>query len=162
MNTDFQIEVKKGEKLSVMIVDDEEDIRETLRMFLEMLDIFSFIVEAKDGGDAYRKCQNQSFDLIITDLMMPLVKGIDFIQNYKIKEKRENLAPTPFIILSGNITGIEVKRALGLGVKYALTKPCSADDFMSKIKEVLAKDKRNKVKVLKTGEEEPQEIEAAE
>ena len=79
----MKIEPKAGEKLSILIVDDEDDVRETLKMFIEMMKVFEFIVEARDGSEATRKCQNQKFDLIITDLMMPNVRGIEFIQNFK-------------------------------------------------------------------------------
>jgi YesN/AraC family two-component response regulator len=145
-----KLELKPNEKLSVMIVDDEEDIRETLRMFLEMMEIFTSIVEAEDGGDAMRKTENQKFDLIITDLMMPKVRGIQLIEKFKREEKKKaEPNPTPFIILSANVTGDEVTKAIHFGVKYVITKPCSADEFVNKVQEVLVKEKRSKIKVLK-------------
>ena len=146
----MKIEPKLGEKISILIVDDEEDIRGTLRMFLEMMEVFDFIVEAKDGSEAIRKCQNQKFDVIVTDLMMPNVKGIEFIQNFKAQEKREGVEnPTPILILSANITGDEVKKAIAFGIKNVITKPCSAEEFINKITEVLVKFKRNKLKITK-------------
>lgn len=146
----MRIEPKLGEKLSILIVDDEEDIRGTLKMFLEMMEVFDFIVEAKDGSEAIRKCQNQKFDVIITDLLMPNIRGIEFIQNFKAQEKREKVEnPTPILILSANITGDEVKKAIQFGIKYVITKPCSAEEFINKITEVLVKHKRNKIKILK-------------
>lgn len=146
----MKVEPKLGEKLSILVVDDEEDIRGTLKMFLEMMEVFDFIVEAKDGAEAIRKCQNQKFDVIITDLMMPNIKGIDFIQNFRAQEKREKIEnPTPIVILSANITGDEVKKAIQLGIKYVVTKPCSAEEFINKTTEVLVKHKRGKVKVTK-------------
>lgn len=146
----MKIEPKIGEKISILVVDDEEDIRGTLKMFLEMMEVFDFIVEAQDGSEAIRKCQNQKFDVIITDLMMPNIKGIDFIQNFRAQEKREKIEnPTPIVILSANVTGDEVKKAIQLGIKHVVTKPCSAEEFINKITEVLIKHKRNKIKVLK-------------
>jgi YesN/AraC family two-component response regulator len=139
------LSLKSGHRLSVLIVDDEADIRETLKMFLEMMEVFTFIVEASDGSDAFQKVQRQQFDLIITDLMMPKVKGIELIQNIKKHEKKENLTETPIIILSANITGDSVVEALQLGVKTALTKPCKTDDFIDKVEEMLLKFKKNKV-----------------
>jgi YesN/AraC family two-component response regulator len=145
-----KLELKPNEKLSVMIVDDEEDIRETLRMFLEMMELFTSIVEAEDGGDALRKTENQKFDLIITDLMMPKVRGIQLIEKYKREEaKKPEVNPAAFIILSANVTGEEVTKAIHFGVKYVITKPCSADEFVDKVQEVLAKEKRSKVRILK-------------
>ena len=140
--------LNQNHKLSVMVVDDEEDIRETLKMFLEMMNVFTFIVDAVDGAEGFRKFQKQKFDLVITDLMMPKVKGIDLIQNIKQLEEKENLPATPIIILSANITGDNVSRAMEMGVKYALTKPCRTDDFTGKIEEVLLKHKKDKVKKI--------------
>ena len=149
----MKLELRPGEKLNALVVDDEDDIRETLKMFLQMMGIFTFIIEAKDGGDAYRKCQVQKFDLIITDLMMPVVKGIDFIRSYKAHEVREKMTenPTPIIILSANVTGAEVTKALKFGVKYVITKPCTAEQFIAKVTDVLIKHKRDKIKVIKEG-----------
>lgn len=143
----MKIVPKPGQKLSVMVVDDEADIREALVTFLEMMEVFNFIVEAKDGQDAFMRYQNQSFDLIVTDLIMPISSGIDLIQNIKKVEKKKE-AKTPMMILSANLTSEEVKKAIAFGVKHALTKPCTAQDFMDKVTEVMAKTKRDKVKVL--------------
>ena len=57
------ITVKPGERVSVLIVDDEADIREMLKEFLHSMDCFDFIVEAEDGHRAITKAQNQKFDL---------------------------------------------------------------------------------------------------
>lgn len=136
-------------KLSALIVDDEEDIRETLKSYLEMMDIFTSIVQSPDGGDAFTKSQNQSFDLIISDLMMPKVSGLTFVENIvkkdSIKNPRDRMS---IILLSGSITNAELSRAVELGVKNILTKPCSAQVFADKVREVLFREKRHKVKSL--------------
>ncbi|MBT4791774.1 MAG: response regulator transcription factor [Halobacteriovoraceae bacterium] len=146
----MKLELKPEQKLSILLVDDEADIRETLRMFLEMMELFDFIVEAADGSEATRKCQNQEFDIIITDLLMPNVRGIEFIQNFKAQQSRKKKDDiTPIIILSANVTGEEVTKAIHFGVKNVITKPCTAEEFISKVTEVLMKYKRNKIRVLK-------------
>lgn len=146
----MKMELRPNQKLSVLVVDDEDDIRETLRMFLEMMELFTFIVEAVDGSDAFKKAQNQQFDLIITDLMMPKVKGIEFISHYQAFEnsiKREK--KTPFIILSANVGAAEVKLAIDMGIRNVVTKPCTADAFVAKVQEVLRKNCRDKLKITK-------------
>lgn len=149
----MKMELRPGQKLSVLVVDDEEDIRETLRMFLEMMELFTFIVEAVDGSDAFKKAQNQQFDLIITDLTMPKMKGIELISNFRAYEnsiKREK--KTPFIILSANVGAAEVKQAIEMGIRNVVTKPCTADAFVSKVQEVLKKNSREKLKITKSEE----------
>ena len=145
----MRIQLRPGEKLSILVVDDEAEIRETLKTFLDMMELFDFIVEAKDGSEATRKCQNQSFDIVVTDLMMPNVRGIEFIQTFRAQEKRQRKEKlTPVIILSGNVTGEEVKKAIHFGIKYVVTKPCTAEEFINKVSEVLIKHCRAKIKVL--------------
>jgi YesN/AraC family two-component response regulator len=150
----MNISLRPNEKLSVLIADDEVDIRETLVAFLEMMDCFTFIIEAGDGAEAYIKYQNQNFDFVITDLMMPRVRGIELIQNMKRDCSRKKMPLTPTMILSANVTGDEVKKAIPLGVKYVMTKPCTAEQFIDKVSEVIKKEFRSKVKITEDGEEE--------
>lgn len=145
----MQVSLRENQKLSVMIVDDEPEIVETLKMFLEMMGLFTFIVEANDGLEAFSKYQKQKFDLIITDLMMPKVKGIELIESIKTHENSHKTPETPIIILSANITGENVNKAMEMGVKHALTKPCSTDSFTTKVEEVLIKHKREKLLIKK-------------
>ena len=139
---------KPNERLSVLIVDDETDIREALSSFLDMMELFNFVVEAADGQEGMVKVQNQSFDLIITDLLMPKTSGIDFIKQAKAHITATGVKPKnipAFIVLSGNLTGDEIKKAQSLGVKYALTKPCTAEDFIRKVAEVMKAEKPHKI-----------------
>ena len=144
----MNISLRPNEKLSVLIADDEVDIRKTLVAFLEMMDCFTFIIEAGDGAEAYTKYQNQIFDIVITDLMMPKVRGIEFIQNMKRDCARKKTPLTPTMILSANVTGDEVKKAISLGVKYVMTKPCTAEQFIDKVAKLIQKEFHHKVKII--------------
>ena len=143
----MKFSLKHGHKLNALVVDDEDDIRETLMAFLEMLEIFTFIVEAKDGAEAIMKLKNQRFDLVVTDLSMPKIKGselIEIINKEDIVHKRK----TPVILFSANLTGEEVKHAIQCGVKHILAKPCTANQFLEKVEEVLKKELTSKVNIL--------------
>jgi two-component system chemotaxis response regulator CheY len=128
--------------ISVLVVDDEEDVRETLCSFLELFPGIAKVIQAENGSDGIRKIQNQKFNIIVSDLVMPKMNGIDFIKNVKAYEKstRPKEDPTPILILSANVTSKEVKEALGMGVRYVMTKPCTADQFVTKIQEVFKKE----------------------
>lgn len=155
---DYRYELRKGEKLSVLVVDDESDIRDTLVTFLEMMELFTIIVQSPDGSEASMKLKNMKFDFVITDLMMPKVKGIELIERVKREDKiNKREYPTPVMILSANVTSQDVQKALHFGVKYVLTKPCTAEQFMNKVGDVIRKDLRHKVKVLKNEEGEEEE-----
>ena len=131
-----------GSKIHVLLVDDDNDVRESLAEILKDMGVFSTIVEAVDGKDGFYKYQNQAFDIIITDLVMPKVSGLEFIQNlFGFKEK----ATPPIILLSGNLTGAEVQKSIKLGVKYVLVKPCSEEQLVNKVEQVLKSDVSRKV-----------------
>ena len=63
----------------VLVVDDDSQIRDLLRIFLEKLGYKVF--EANNGNNALIFCKSIPFDLIITDIFMPGMGGIDFIRN---------------------------------------------------------------------------------
>lgn len=124
-------------KIHVLLVDDDDDIRESLSDILKDMKLFSTVVEAKDGSDAFQKFNNQNFDFIITDLSMPKVSGLEFIKNMSSSTSKKM---PPIVILSGNVTGIEVQQALKMGVKYVLVKPCTEEQFIEKVEEVAKKE----------------------
>lgn len=77
----------------VLIVEDDSDIREALQTILEMDDIK--VHTATNGSEAIDMLSDHSFDLIITDIMMPIKTGIDLLEF--LKQTRKNI---PVIVLS--------------------------------------------------------------
>lgn len=79
----------------ILVVDDEDSIRKTLREILEMEDYE--VLEAKDGIDALAKVKQLKFDLVISDIKMPKMDGVDLL------EKIHLLYPElPVIMISGH------------------------------------------------------------
>lgn len=141
------ITVKPGERVSVLIVDDEADIREMLREFLHSMDCFDFIVEAEDGHRAITKAQNQKFDLIISDFKMPKMDGLSFIKHLRASKDDKNLR-TPFLFLSGNFTKDTIAKALEKEVRYFIAKPFNGEAFVQKVEEILLKERKEKVRPI--------------
>mgnify|MGYP002623474670 CR=1 FL=1 len=77
----------------VLIVEDEEEIRELLVEQMKMLG--HRVISAHDGADAYLKAANQKFDLICTDYMMPKLNGAQLIA--KLRDNKFN-SKTPIIV----------------------------------------------------------------
>ncbi|MBJ00486.1 MAG: response regulator [Halobacteriovoraceae bacterium] len=141
------ITVKPGERVSVLIVDDEADIREMLKEFLHSMDCFDFIVEAEDGHRAITKAQNQKFDLIISDFKMPKMDGLSFVKHLRSSKDDKNLR-TPFLFLSGNFTKDTIAKALEKEVRYFIAKPFNGEAFVQKVEEILLKERREKVRPI--------------
>lgn len=97
---------------SILVVDDEEDIRE---IFSEALaDHFGTKVKlltAGTGSEALQKIQNQKFDLVITDIKMPKMDGKDLILS--LKGIHEDFQPDFILIISGNISKEKVQPKKG-------------------------------------------------
>ncbi len=127
------IEEKVG-RLSILAVDDDENIRSVLS---EMLDFLGHKVEAaEDGKRALDFLEKQSFDLVITDLGMPGISGWEVTRAAKEKNKA-----TPVILISGWGTQIDPAKVSEVGIDKVLPKPFHMDDIRRAIGEACAKVK---------------------
>lgn len=90
------------------------------------------VVEAKDGRDASTKAQEQPFDLLITDLVMPEREGIELIQ--KLRKEQPELK---IIAVSGAFGGTFLKVAQALGANATLAKPVSPDELLATAESLL-------------------------
>jgi len=106
--------------LNVLVVEDEDEIRELVcRQIRRDIDPHS-IIEAKDGVEALQKLSMQSFDLIILDLKMPKKSGIEVIRFLKDKPKTSSI---PIIVISGALDESVISQMVKWGIKNVLTKP---------------------------------------
>ncbi len=116
------------ERKTVLIVDDQEMIRTMLTKLLEALG-FAEIVEAADGSDALKQLDRRGFDVIICDINMEPMSGLDFVTrlrqgaNIRFDAKRSR---TPVLFLTGSAEKDDILSAKGLGVKDYLLKPINA------------------------------------
>lgn len=117
------------EKEKILIVDDEEAIRIGIREFAEFEGYQ--VKEAKDGAEAVRICEQEDFDLIIMDIMMPKIDGFTA---YKEIKKKKNI---PVLMLSAR--GEEYDKLYGfeLGIDDYVVKPFSLKELMARVKVVI-------------------------
>lgn len=122
----------KGGSERIMVVDDEEDIREILQEFLTTA---GYKVSVFENGarafDAFQKEPDQ-FDLIVTDMTMPRMTGGELAKN--IFRIRENL---PIILCTGYSETISEAHALDMGIRRYHQKPLSNKDLAVSIREIL-------------------------
>ncbi len=80
------------QNLSVLYVEDDEDILNTMSVYLKKF--FSLVICAKDGLEGLQKYQEQSFDIVLTDLSMPKMNGLEMIQKIKDLDKNQAILIT--------------------------------------------------------------------
>ncbi|HHW38129.1 MAG TPA: response regulator transcription factor [Bacillales bacterium] len=119
----------ENSQAKILVVDDEERIRRLLRMYLEREDYM--IEEAENGEEALKKATSEDFDLILLDLMMPGIDGIEVC-----KQLREKKA-TPIIMLTAK--GEEANRVQGfeVGTDDYIVKPFSPREVVLRVKALL-------------------------
>ncbi len=115
--------------MRILIVDDEELIRTVIKEYAEIEGYE--IDEASNGLEAIDKCKENSYDLIIMDIMMPKLDGYQAVKEIQ-KEKN-----TPILMLSAR--GEEYDKLLGfdLGIDDYVQKPFSPKELMARIKAIL-------------------------
>ena len=126
------------EKIKVLIVDDNEVVREGLKSILEPQVDIDVIGEAVDGLDAVTKAEKLNPDVILMDAHMPGIDGTEATRRIKI-----SLPDVKVLFLT--VYGDYVGSALDAGANWYLTKDCRRQDLMEAIR-VLARSSRAKAK----------------
>ncbi len=107
----------------IMVVDDEQNIREIISEFLQ--EVGYTVTLAVDGLDALEKVAYEQFDLYIIDVYMPRMGGLDLIT--KLKE----IQPLAVIIVTTGYSSIDIAiKAIRTGAYHYLTKPIQADELL--------------------------------
>ena len=128
--------------MKVLVVDDELMIREVIKEYC-LAEKYE-VVEAVDGNDALIKLSNNTFDVMILDIMMPKMDGFTLLKNL------DSSLRVPTIVLSAR--GEEYDKLLGfdLGIDDYLTKPFSPKELIARIK-ALTNRTSNNINVYKLG-----------
>ena len=119
--------------LSVLVVDDEPMTRNLLRMILSHAGYA--IYEAEDGLDALEKVKNHAPDLVILDVMMPVMDGIDVCRAVRGDAATADL---PIIMLSAYANSEAVEDSMKAGANKYLTKPISRKKLLEEVNALLA------------------------
>lgn len=113
----------------VLVVDDDASFRSSIVRSLQMNDYET--VEACDGKEALGILAMEKFDLILSDVKMPVLNGIEFLH----RVKRENIE-SPFIMMTGFSEVIEIQEAYEIGADGFLAKPYRESDLLSQIQKI--------------------------
>ena len=117
---------------SILIVDDEPTARTLLRLIL--LRAAYTVVEARDGYEALKKLEETAVDLVLLDVMMPGMDGIEVCEQIRAAEKT---AVVPVLLLSAKTDTLSIRRGLSAGANLYLTKPISPDTLLTHVRKSL-------------------------
>ena len=120
--------------VNILICDDEEGLRTVIKRYAhsEGYDVF----EAKNGQEAVDLCKNEEFDLIIMDIMMPVLDGFTAVK--EIRKKYD----TPVIMLSARGEEYDKIRGFELGIDDYVVKPFSSKELMLRINAILRRNSK--------------------
>src|SRR5690349_10260831 len=118
-------------KNTILVVDDEEEIRKMLGIFLDTADFK--VTESENGKQAIRMCASVKPDLIILDLGLPDMDGKEVVTALR------QWTQVPILVLTVRSDDTEVTAALNAGADDYVTKPFSADVLLARINANLRK-----------------------
>jgi DNA-binding response OmpR family regulator len=113
----------------ILLVDDEQSVQKLLAYPLRKEGYE--VVPALDGEEALARCRDQSFDLVVLDIMLPKVDGFDVCRQIRAHSS------VPIIMLTAKAEEFDKVLGLELGADDYITKPFSMREFRSRVKAVL-------------------------
>ena len=124
---------------NILLVEDEENLHETLKMNLEMEGYE--ITSAFTGTEALKAIANEYFDLIILDIMLPEVDGISITESVRV-----NNNDVPILILSARNSSADKVLGLKKGADDYLTKPFNLEELLLRVEKLIQKNKKLQIK----------------
>ncbi len=121
--------------MKILIIDDENDIRRIARLALSKVGKMD-VIEASNGTEGLQKAELEQPDVILLDVMMPLLDGPSTLATLQSSNVTEHI---PVIFLTAKAMPSELVRLRSLGVKGVLTKPFDPMTLATQIKDLLGK-----------------------
>ena len=117
---------------SVLIVDDDEKTNKMLKFMFQSVGVKAH--SAFNGKEALDVIKTSKPDVIILDLMMPVMDGFEFCEKFKGMEEHNDI---PIIVLSAIPEKQHKDQLKDIGVNHCFEKPFSPDDILSRVMEVI-------------------------
>lgn len=115
-----------GSSISILFVEDEETIRQEVQKML--LKLFNRVDIAVNGAEALEMFNNNDYDLVITDLQMPVMNGIELIKEISQKNKEQTV-----ILLSAHKDLDDILTLINIGIVGFLTKPIDMNMMLERL-----------------------------
>ncbi len=122
--------MENSDKKRILVVEDEGHIAEGVKLNLELQ---GYLVEiAADGGRALQMWKTWKPDLIVLDIMLPVIDGLSVLRNIRLEDER-----LPILILSARSATDDKVKGLSYGVDDYLTKPFGLEEFLLRVERLL-------------------------
>ena len=119
-----------------LVVEDSPMMRQLLVFALSRVKHLR-VTEADDGVDGLRKLAAGKFDIILTDINMPIMDGLKLVKRVRSDPTHKD---TPIIVITTEGSQEDRQRAMQLGANAYITKPIQAPQVIAKVKELLKID----------------------
>lgn len=135
-------------KTRILVVDDEKDILELISYNLKKEGFEIYV--STDGEDALRRVKQEKYDMIILDLMLPGIQGMELCS---ILKSSEDTSDVPIIMLTAKSEELDKVLGLEMGADDYITKPFSPRELIARVKAVLrrTREKPAKDKIIQIG-----------
>ena len=117
----------------ILVVDDDDGIREVIQICLEAIAGWQ-VIAAASGQEALTKAQEQQPDAILLDVMMPKMDGLNTFEKLQISDRTKDI---PTIFLTAKVKMSEQKKLKVLGVAGVIVKPFEPYSLVTQIKNIL-------------------------
>jgi two-component system chemotaxis response regulator CheY len=116
-----------------LVVEDSPMMRQLLVFALSRVKNLK-VTEADDGVDGLRKLAGNRFDIILTDINMPIMDGLKLVKRVRTDPMHKD---TPIVVITTEGSEEDRQRAIALGANAYITKPIQAPQVIAKVKELL-------------------------
>lgn len=123
-------------QLHALVVDDSPAMRKQLSYALQRV-IGMDATEAGDGADAWRKLAGNSYDIVITDINMPLMDGLKLVAMVRAGGPHQRV---PIVVITTESAEADRRRAMALGASAYLVKPVQAQQVVDTVRTLLRLD----------------------
>jgi two-component system alkaline phosphatase synthesis response regulator PhoP len=128
----FGLMKSKAKKAKIMVVDDEPNIIQTLQDRLEMNDYT--VISACNGKEGLDKAINEKPDIVLLDVIMPIMDGHEMLERLRKTEAGKSIA---VIMLSARSQTDDIARASACGIEDYIIKPFDLSELLAKIEAIL-------------------------